>query len=59
MEMDQERWGKAIAHARTMLEGYKAVPAGMFGAFMIAQSIKLYEDGDRSDALLEDLEGMS
>lgn len=56
---DQEGWDKAIAHAREMLEIYKTIPAGIFGAMMIAQSINLYEQGDRSDALLESLEGIN
>jgi len=54
----EERWDKAVIHAREMLEIYKKTPTGMFGAAAIAQSISLYEAGDRSEALLEVLEGV-
>jgi hypothetical protein len=56
--MDEKRWEKAIAHAREMLEIYKKIPAGFFGAAIISQDIALYEAGDRSEALLESLEGI-
>lgn len=56
--IDKKRWEAAITHAREMLEIYKKIPAGMIGAAMIAQSITLYEAGDRSGALLESLEGI-
>lgn len=61
--MDEERWQKAIEHAREMLELYKKIPTGIFGALhyikmMIRQSISLYGAGDRSEALLEALEGI-
>jgi len=54
----KERWDKAIAHAREYLELYKIIPTGMFGAMMISDAILLYEAGDRSQALLERLEGI-
>ena len=52
----ENRWKKAIAHAREMLEIYKQIPAGIFGALAISCDISLYENGDRSAALLESLE---
>jgi len=56
--MTDERWQKAIENARFMLEVYKETPMGMFGALAISQDIQLYEAGDRSEALLESLEGI-
>lgn len=53
-----KRWGKAIKHAREMLEMYKKIPleSGWFGVATIGESISLYEKGDRSEALLDRLE---
>jgi len=56
---EQARWDKAITHAREMLEIYKGIPAGAFGATMIARDIANYERGDRNQELLDDLEGIS
>ena len=57
--MTDERWQKAINHAREMLEEYKKIPTGIFGALTIQEDIRLYENGDRSEALLESLEDIS
>jgi len=57
--MTEERWQKAINHAREMLEEYKKIPAGALAAMMIQEDICLYENGDRSEALLESLEDIS
>jgi len=54
----EERWDKAVIHAREMLEFYMKAPINFFGAAAIAQCISLYEAGDRSEALLEVLEGV-
>lgn len=54
----EDRWQRAIEHARTMLEIYMQIPTGIFGAMMISRDIDLYEAGDRSEALLEALEGI-
>lgn len=54
----ENRWEKAIKHAREMLELYKTIPTGLFGAMMIQAKIDLYEKGDRSEALLEELESI-
>ena len=55
----EERWDKAVKHAREMLEVYKSIPyGGMFGAIIVQTELDLYEDGDRSEALLERLEGI-
>lgn len=56
--MDEERWDKAISHASNMLEIYKGIPGGLLGAMGIQTKIELYEAGDRSEALLEALEGI-
>jgi hypothetical protein len=53
---DEKRWEVAVANAREMLEAYKEIPTGVFGALMIQRDIDLYEAGDRSEALLESLE---
>lgn len=55
-EKEKERWNKAVEHAREMLKLYRQIPTGMFGAMMIQRDLDLYEDGDRSEALLESLE---
>jgi len=55
---EKERWDKAIEHARRMLELYRQIPTGMFGAMMIQRDLDLYEAGDKSEALLESLESI-
>ena len=59
MNEDEKRWEVAVANAREMLKIYKEIPTGVFGAIMIQGDISLYEAGDRSEALLESLEGIS
>lgn len=59
MMTEEERWDAAVAYAREMLEVYKEIPNGMFGAISIQTKIGLYEEGDRSEALLLALEGIS
>lgn len=53
-----ERWNAAIDNARFMLEEYKKIPAGIFGATMIASAIARYDSGERTNELLEELEGI-
>lgn len=53
-----KRWNAAIENARFMLNEYKQIPAGAFGAMNIAQTIARYESGERSLELLEELEGI-
>ena len=55
---NQERWDKAIAHARECFEIYRTVPAGILAANLIASDIFKYKRGDRNPELLEDLEGI-
>lgn len=56
---EDERWEKAIERARYMLGIYLELGApGAFGAILIQQNIDLCEKGDRSDALLESIEGI-
>lgn len=56
---EDERWEKAIKHAKYMLGVYQELGAtGAFGAVLIQRDIDLYEKGDRSDALLEEIEGI-
>lgn len=55
MEITQEMWDTAVSHAKEMLEVYKTIPTGMFGASTIAHSISLYEQGDRGIALYNSL----
>lgn len=52
------RWEDAIANAKFMLEEYKKIPSGGFGAITITQTIIRYENGERTDELLEELEGI-
>lgn len=54
--MSEERWEEAVKHARTMLEIYKEIPTGIFGATLIAKAITRYEDGEKTNELLEELE---
>jgi len=58
--MDNERWNKAIEHAREVLKDYQDLPfqSGWFGASTINEAILLYEKGDRSEALLDRLENI-
>lgn len=60
MSDDQDRWEKAIAHARGRLIIYQELPggSGAFASIFIQERIELYEKGDRSDALLEAMEGI-
>ncbi len=55
---DVVRWDDAIKNARFMLEEYKKIPAGAFGAMHIASTIVRYDSGDRSNELLEELESI-
>jgi len=48
-----------MTHARETLELYKEIPNGMFGAITIQTKIELYENGDRSEALLLAMEGIA
>ncbi len=57
--IDNERWNQAIERAREFKSIYKELgPVGIFGLTAIANDIRLYEAGDRSEALLESLEGI-
>jgi hypothetical protein len=53
-----ERWDRAIKHAKEMLELYKSIPTGGFGVIVIQRDIDLYNNGDRSKALLSSLESI-
>jgi hypothetical protein len=53
-----ERWKSAIENARFMLEEYKKIPNGIFGAMNIANIIARYDSGERTKELLEELEGI-
>lgn len=56
---EKERWEKAIEYAREMLSEYRSIgPAGIFGCCFISESIRRYEDGERSQELLEELESI-
>lgn len=57
-EYNQQRWDKAVAHAKEMLELYLEIPTVRIGAAMIQQCIGLYEKGDRSKTLLNELENI-
>ena len=57
--VDSERWDRAIAHAREYLETYQGHGhTGVFGTLGIMTAIRLYEEGDRSEALLKALESI-
>lgn len=58
MATSTERWDKAIRHAREMLEIYKEIPTGVFGALLIQNAISRYENGERTKYLLVELEGI-
>lgn len=53
-----QRWENAISHAREALRIYRNTPMGFIAASFIAGDIKRYEGGERSDELLEALEGI-
>jgi len=57
-EEKRKQWEQAIKYARKMLEEYKKIPGGLLGAVAIQSDISLYENGDRSEALLESLESI-
>ena len=52
------RWLAAYNHAKKILGYYSEIPvqSGAFGFAMINKDIKKFEQGDRSDELLEELE---
>ena len=55
----EERWRIAIERAREALAIYRSIgPVGYFGATMISLDIQRYDDGERTDDLLEELEGI-
>ncbi|WP_178381953.1 hypothetical protein [Paenibacillus sp. P32E] len=56
--MEQVRWTSAIDNARFMLEEYKKIPVGIFGAMNIANVIARYDRGERTQDLLEELEAI-
>ncbi|MEK3673549.1 hypothetical protein [Paenibacillus sp. FSL R10-2771] len=56
--MEEERWSTAIDNARFMLEEYKKIPYGAFGAMNIANVIARYDRGERTEDLLEELEAI-
>ncbi|GIO13542.1 hypothetical protein J19TS2_30970 [Cohnella xylanilytica] len=55
---DENRWDDAINNAKFMLEEYKNIPAGAFGAINIANAIGRYENGERTEELLNELESI-
>lgn len=55
---NRERWDKAIEHAKGMLELYRSTPMGFLGSSNIAVLLGWYEQGDRSESLLERLESI-
>ena len=57
-QLSQERWEKAITHARECFKFYRTAPAGILAANLIASDIFKYKRGDRNPELLEDLEGI-
>lgn len=57
-ESGDSRWDAAIKNARFMLEEYKQIPVGVFGAIGIAQTIDRYDRGERTPELLSDLEAI-
>lgn len=57
-DLDEGRWFEAIAIARYMLEEYKKIPTGAFGAMGISTLITRYENGERTIELLEELESI-
>ena len=56
----EERWGKAAEFAREMLKNYKSLPGGTgaFGSMIIGCHLRRYEEGERSEDLLEALESI-
>ena len=54
----QEKWDEAIENARFMLDEYKKIPTGMFGAMNISATIARYDQGERTTELYEELEGI-
>ena len=55
---NQEHWDKAVEHAKGMLELYRSIPMGFLGSSNIVVLLEWYEQGDRSESLLESLESI-
>jgi hypothetical protein len=56
---DQKRWDEAIENAKFFEVEYQKIPAGALAlAITIRPAIKRYEDGERTEELLELLEGI-
>ncbi|MFC5649847.1 hypothetical protein ACFPYJ_12080 [Paenibacillus solisilvae] len=45
--MEEPRWKDTVYNARFMLEEYKKVPLGIFGAINKANLIARYDSGER------------
>ncbi|CAM4098788.1 hypothetical protein PAAL109150_09840 [Paenibacillus alkaliterrae] len=57
-EITQEQWHAVMDNAKFMLEEYKKIPTGMFGAINIANAISRYENGERTKELYEELKSI-
>lgn len=56
--IEQYQWDYEVERAKEMLEVYKTIPMGFFGAAHISQTIDRYESGERSQDLYETLESI-
>jgi len=58
-QITNEDWEYEINRAKEMLEVYKSIPTGLFGATIISQSIERYENGERTEDLYENLKNIN
>ena len=56
--MKKERAENAYQHAKKMLEMYQSIPiqSGWFGSTLIVDKIRRYEEGERSEKLIKEME---
>lgn len=57
-EITQEQWDYVVDVAKFMLDEYKKIPTGAFGAMNIELMVNRYENGERSHELYDEMNGL-
>jgi len=57
-DVTQEQWDEAVKDAKEVLEMYKEIPSGIFGAMNISEVLARYDRGERTKELYEDLKSI-